>query len=83
MYRFVLKRISVSEFFSRQSGPAKYCRFVLSTRHKQLGLKMNTMRVSTAVIALGVVLFAIPLPGTYILGVGVALFGAFLRWFGV
>jgi hypothetical protein len=41
------------------------------------------MRTSTAVIALGVVLFVIPLPGTFILGGAVALFGVLLRLFGV
>lgn len=41
------------------------------------------MRVSTVVILLGLVLFVIPLPGTFVLGVVVALLGAFLRWFGV
>jgi hypothetical protein len=41
------------------------------------------MKTSTAVIALGVLLFVVPLPGTFILGGAVALFGAFLRWFGV
>ncbi len=41
------------------------------------------MRTSTAVMALGVLLFVIPFPGTFILGGAVALFGALLRWFGV
>jgi hypothetical protein len=41
------------------------------------------MRVSTGVIAIGIVLFVIPFPGTFIAGAIVAIFGAFLRWFGV
>ena len=41
------------------------------------------MRTSTAVIAIGVVLFVIPFPGTFVLGGLVALFGALLRWAGV
>jgi hypothetical protein len=41
------------------------------------------MRTSTAVILLGVVLFVLPVPGTFVLGVAVALVGALLRWFGV
>ncbi len=41
------------------------------------------MRTSTAVMTLGIVLFVIPFPGTFTLGGVVALFGAFLRWFGV
>ncbi|WP_268891804.1 hypothetical protein [Halosegnis longus] len=40
------------------------------------------MRTSTAVVALGGVLFALPLPGTFTLGAVVALVGAVLRWFG-
>ncbi|MFC6874826.1 hypothetical protein [Halobellus marinus] len=41
------------------------------------------MRTSTGVIILGIVLFAIPFPGTFILGGAVTLFGILLRWFGV
>jgi hypothetical protein len=41
------------------------------------------MRTSTAVIAIGVVLFVIPFPGTFILGGLLAVFGALLRWVGV
>ncbi|ERH02963.1 MAG: hypothetical protein J07HN6_00281 [Halonotius sp. J07HN6] len=41
------------------------------------------MRTSTAVIALGVVLFVIPFPGTFILGGLLVIFGALLRWAGV
>ena len=41
------------------------------------------MRVSTIVILLGVALFVLPIPGTFIAGGLVALLGAALRWFGV
>lgn len=41
------------------------------------------MRVSTIVLVTGVVLFVLPIPGTFILGVVVALLGALLRWFGI
>jgi hypothetical protein len=41
------------------------------------------MRTSTVIIALGIVLFVIPLPGTFILGGAVALLGVLLRLFGV
>ena len=41
------------------------------------------MRTSTAVIAIAVVLFVIPFPGTFILGGLLAVFGALLRWVGV
>jgi hypothetical protein len=40
------------------------------------------MRTSTAVIATGVVLFVIPLPGTFVLGGLIALLGAVLRLLG-
>ncbi len=34
-------------------------------------------------MALGAVLFAIPFPGTFVLGGAVALFGTLLRWSGM
>jgi hypothetical protein len=40
------------------------------------------MRTSTAVIATGVVLFVLPLPGTFILGGLIGLVGAVLRFLG-
>jgi hypothetical protein len=55
---------------------------VQGIRYK-FSLELFTMQTSTAVIALGVLLFVVPLPGTFILDGAVALFGAFLRWFGV
>ncbi len=54
----------------------------LASRHKWPGRDISTMRTSTAVVALGGVLFALPLPGTFTLGAVVALVGAVLRWFG-
>jgi hypothetical protein len=54
-----------------------------STRYKRFTLETATMRTSTGVIILGIVLFAIPFPGTFILGGAVALSGVLLRWFGV
>lgn len=41
------------------------------------------MRISTAVVVLGAVLFVLPVPGTFVLGGAIALAGALLRWFGV
>ena len=43
----------------------------------------SRMRKSTLVILVGLLVFVLPLPGTFILGGIVALVGAFLRWFGV
>jgi len=40
------------------------------------------MRTSTAVIATGVVLFVLPLPGTFVLGGLTALVGVVLRFIG-
>ncbi|WP_281259245.1 hypothetical protein [Salinigranum rubrum] len=41
------------------------------------------MRTSTLVLALGVLLFALPLPGTFIGGGLVLLAGGLARWLGV
>jgi hypothetical protein len=67
----------------RQYGPTWECGSARGTRYKQIAPENVPMRTSTAVIALGVVLFVIPLPGTFILGGAVALFGVLLRLFGV
>ena len=56
---------------------------VQDTRHKLIALEYALMRTSTAVIAIGIVLFVIPFPGTFILGGAVALLGVLLRLFGV
>ena len=40
------------------------------------------MRASTAVIALGAILFVIPIPGTFITGALVLLAGGLSRWLG-
>jgi ABC-type uncharacterized transport system permease subunit len=41
------------------------------------------MRASSVVIALGVGLFALPIPGTFIAGALVGLVGALARWRGL
>ena len=43
---------------------------------------MPAMRASTAVIALGVGLFVLPIPGTFVSGALVLLAGAAARWLG-
>lgn len=40
------------------------------------------MRISTVVLALGVVLFFLPIPGTFIAGALVLIAGAVARWLG-
>jgi hypothetical protein len=40
------------------------------------------MRPSTLVLAFGVVLFALPIPGTFVGGTLVALVGGLARWLG-
>lgn len=40
------------------------------------------MRLSTVVIAFGVVLFIVPVPGTFIAGALVVLAGILARWLG-
>ncbi|WP_272913174.1 hypothetical protein [Halolamina rubra] len=40
------------------------------------------MRASTVVLALGAVLFAIPIPGTFVTGALVLLAGGLSRWLG-
>jgi len=40
------------------------------------------MRASTVVLALGAVLFAIPIPGTFVTGALVLLAGVLSRWLG-
>ncbi|WP_277815037.1 hypothetical protein [Haloarcula salina] len=39
------------------------------------------MRLSTAVLLIGAVLFALPVPGTFIAGGLVLLLGGLARWF--
>lgn len=40
------------------------------------------MRVSTIIVAVGIVLFVLPLPGTFVAGVVVALAGVLARLLG-
>ncbi|MFB6152436.1 MAG: hypothetical protein ABEJ40_11585 [Haloarculaceae archaeon] len=40
------------------------------------------MRTSTIVILVGVVVFALPLPGTFVLGALLLLAGGIARWLG-
>ncbi|MFC7076960.1 hypothetical protein [Haloarcula halophila] len=40
------------------------------------------MRISTIVVLLGIGLFVLPLPGTFITGALVVLAGALARWLG-
>ncbi|WP_313694983.1 hypothetical protein [Halorarum halobium] len=41
------------------------------------------MRASTLVVLVGIGLFVLPIPGTFVAGGLVALLGAGLRWFGI
>ncbi|WP_284010308.1 hypothetical protein [Haloarcula pelagica] len=41
------------------------------------------MRISTTVMLVGIGLFVLPLPGTFITGALVVLAGALARWLGV
>lgn len=43
---------------------------------------MDPMRASTLVIVFGIVLFVLPIPGTFVAGILVVLAGALARWFG-
>ena len=40
------------------------------------------MRISTLVIAAGILVFALPVPGTFILGGLIIVAGALARWLG-
>ncbi|WP_282190233.1 hypothetical protein [Halocatena salina] len=40
------------------------------------------MRLSTLIIAVGIVLFVLPIPGTFVAGAIVVLAGVLVRWLG-
>ncbi|WP_267900536.1 hypothetical protein [Halocatena pleomorpha] len=40
------------------------------------------MRLSTLIIALGIVLFVLPAPGTFVIGALVVFVGVLARWLG-
>lgn len=40
------------------------------------------MRISTLIIAVGLVLFVLPVPGTFVLGGAAVVLGGFVRWLG-
>jgi hypothetical protein len=52
------------------------------TGNYQWSVLSALMRASTLVIAFGIVLFALPIPGTFIAGALVVLAGALARWLG-
>ncbi|GCF13212.1 hypothetical protein Harman_11470 [Haloarcula mannanilytica] len=50
---------------------------------RRAALRESEMKISTIVLLLGVVLFVLPVPGTFIGGGLVLVVGALARWFGL
>lgn len=58
---------------------AAYCK---PNPHPSVGRTVGSMQPSTIAMALGAVLFVLPVPGTFVAGAAVFLLGALGRWLG-